>query len=144
MISARTRFSIATTILIVAAAPALAEPALLKLGDVKGEVTDEDARPKSPAQRLKLSGKGREKAEKCLANAVYFEARGEPIRGQIAVAQVVLNRGKVARSRPSPDALPRPTLPTRRRAARSIRRTRRKAERSPLPEERLAVPRPIH
>jgi spore germination cell wall hydrolase CwlJ-like protein len=59
---------------------------------VKGVVTDEDARPRSPAERLKLTGKSREKAEKCLANAVYFEARGEPVRGQIAVAQVVLNR----------------------------------------------------
>ncbi|RFC68894.1 MULTISPECIES: cell wall hydrolase [Mesorhizobium] len=28
----------------------------------------------------------------CLANAVYFEARGESLRGQAAVAQVVLNR----------------------------------------------------
>ena len=28
----------------------------------------------------------------CLANAVYFEARSEPIEGQLAVAQVVLNR----------------------------------------------------
>jgi hypothetical protein len=28
----------------------------------------------------------------CLAKAVYFEARGEPIQGQLAVAQVVLNR----------------------------------------------------
>jgi len=30
--------------------------------------------------------------QKCLANAVYFEARGESLRGQAAVAQVVLNR----------------------------------------------------
>jgi len=30
--------------------------------------------------------------EDCLANAVYFEARGESIEGQLAVAQVVLNR----------------------------------------------------
>lgn len=29
---------------------------------------------------------------KCLATAVYFEARGEPYRGQVAVAQVVMNR----------------------------------------------------
>ena len=29
---------------------------------------------------------------KCLAMAVYFEARGEPERGQAAVAQVILNR----------------------------------------------------
>ena len=28
----------------------------------------------------------------CLASAVYFEARGEPIEGQLAVADVVLNR----------------------------------------------------
>jgi spore germination cell wall hydrolase CwlJ-like protein len=28
----------------------------------------------------------------CLATAVYFEARGEPIDGQIAVAEVVMNR----------------------------------------------------
>ncbi|MEX0853591.1 MAG: cell wall hydrolase [Bauldia sp.] len=31
---------------------------------------------------------------KCLATAIYFEARGEPEQGRIAVAQVVLNRLK--------------------------------------------------
>ncbi len=31
---------------------------------------------------------------KCLATAIYFEARGEPQLGQLAVAQVVLNRVK--------------------------------------------------
>ena len=31
---------------------------------------------------------------KCLATAIYFEARGEPEHGQLAVAQVVLNRVK--------------------------------------------------
>ncbi|HTM79018.1 MAG TPA: cell wall hydrolase [Devosia sp.] len=30
----------------------------------------------------------------CLASAIYFEARGEAYRGQVAVAQVVLNRVK--------------------------------------------------
>lgn len=30
----------------------------------------------------------------CLANAIYFESRSEPINGQIAVAQVVMNRVK--------------------------------------------------
>ena len=48
--------------------------------------------PLSPAQRLSLQGKDYDKAEKCLAQAVYFEARNEPARGQQAVAQVVLNR----------------------------------------------------
>jgi len=47
---------------------------------------------KSPSERLSLAGKPRAKAEKCLADAVYFEARGEPEKGQEAVAQVVMNR----------------------------------------------------
>ena len=29
---------------------------------------------------------------KCLSEAIYFEARGEPLAGQIAVAEVILNR----------------------------------------------------
>jgi spore germination cell wall hydrolase CwlJ-like protein len=58
----------------------------------KGEVTGEGHRPKTPAERLGLTGTARAKAEKCLTDAVYFESRGEPERGQIAVAQVVMNR----------------------------------------------------
>jgi N-acetylmuramoyl-L-alanine amidase len=33
----------------------------------------------------------------CLAGAVYFEAKGEPLRGQLSVAQVVLNRARSGR-----------------------------------------------
>jgi hypothetical protein len=58
----------------------------------KGEVTGADKRPKTPAERLSLSAPQRAKSEKCLAEAVYFESRGEVKRGQIAVAQVVMNR----------------------------------------------------
>src|SRR5579872_2010848 len=59
----------------------------------KGEVNSEDQRVKTPAERLGLlDEKSRARSEKCLAEAVYFEARGEAVRGQIAVAQVVLNR----------------------------------------------------
>ncbi len=50
------------------------------------------APPLSPAQRLNLTGKARERAEACLARAIYFEARNQPYRGQVAVAQVVINR----------------------------------------------------
>jgi spore germination cell wall hydrolase CwlJ-like protein len=46
----------------------------------------------SPADRLQLAGQPRARAERCLADAVYFEARGEPRKGQEAVAQVVMNR----------------------------------------------------
>jgi hypothetical protein len=72
------------------AAPAVAAPGVTVAG--KGEVTGDDRRPKTPAERLALTGPKRAKAEKCLANAVYFESRSEPVRGQIAVAQVVMNR----------------------------------------------------
>ncbi|MFN3990280.1 MAG: cell wall hydrolase [Erythrobacter sp.] len=34
---------------------------------------------------------------KCLAGAVYFESRGEPLAGQLAVAQVIINRTEDAR-----------------------------------------------
>ena len=59
----------------------------------KGEVNADNQHMKTPAERLRLfDEKSRAKSEKCLAEAVYFEARGEAVRGQIAVAQVVLNR----------------------------------------------------
>jgi spore germination cell wall hydrolase CwlJ-like protein len=50
------------------------------------------------ADGLNFRYKGESQAEfemrerRCLATAIYFEARGEPVRGQIAVAQVILNR----------------------------------------------------
>jgi hypothetical protein len=55
-------------------------------------VGKDNSRLESPADRLGLSGKPRAVAEKCLADAVYFEARGEEYKGQEAVAQVVMNR----------------------------------------------------
>ena len=59
----------------------------------KGEVNSANQRIKTPAERLGLfDTKQRARQEKCLADAVYFEARGEAVRGQIAVAQVVMNR----------------------------------------------------
>jgi len=36
-------------------------------------------------------------AWRCLTEAIYFEARGEPLRGQVAVAEVILNRVDSAR-----------------------------------------------
>lgn len=58
----------------------------------KGQVTGEEAQPRSPAERLGLKGASLAKAEKCLADAIYFESRGEVKKGQIAVSQVVVNR----------------------------------------------------
>jgi spore germination cell wall hydrolase CwlJ-like protein len=76
--------------------PAADEPKAVESGEsvaVKGEVNSDNQRAKTPAERLGLfDAKSRAKSEKCLAEAVYFEARGEAVRGQIAVAQVVMNR----------------------------------------------------
>jgi spore germination cell wall hydrolase CwlJ-like protein len=59
----------------------------------KGEVNATDSKVKTPAERLGLlDEKTRAKQEKCLTDAIYFEARGEAVRGQMAVAQVVMNR----------------------------------------------------
>jgi len=77
------------------AAEVKAAPAQASSGETvapKGEVTGAGKRPRTPAERLGLDVKQRTKAEKCLADAVYFESRGEVKRGQIAVAQVVMNR----------------------------------------------------
>ena len=47
---------------------------------------------------LNFKSKGESQAEfeererRCLATAIYFEARGEPVEGQIAVGQVIMNR----------------------------------------------------
>jgi spore germination cell wall hydrolase CwlJ-like protein len=40
-----------------------------------------------------LSGRESE----CLAGAIYFESKGEPLSGQLAVAEVILNRAKSGR-----------------------------------------------
>ena len=47
-----------------------------------------DARAPYAARFVEISPSERD----CLAKAVYYEARGEPVAGQIAVAQVILNR----------------------------------------------------
>jgi spore germination cell wall hydrolase CwlJ-like protein len=52
----------------------------------------DESRVLSPAQRLGLAGPARAEAQKCLSDAIYFEARGEVMKGQEAVAQVVMNR----------------------------------------------------
>jgi spore germination cell wall hydrolase CwlJ-like protein len=74
-----------------AALPQPAEPSAGESIAKKGEVNN-DYHGKTPAERLNLTGASRAKQEKCLAEAVYFEARGEAVRGQMAVAQVVMNR----------------------------------------------------
>ncbi len=77
------------------AAPILADPAEdsgLKLAALEGADysadesggetivgKDQSSLLQTPAQRLGLTGKPRAQAEECLQQAIYFEARGEPL-----------------------------------------------------------------
>src|SRR5690606_12801927 len=60
--------------------------------------TPEDIAYQPSSEALGFRYQGETQAEfedrerRCLATAIYFEARGEPKRGQIAVGQVILNR----------------------------------------------------
>ena len=51
-----------------------------------------EANPPARPFRLVASADDRQRALKCLAEAVYYEAGFEPVEGQRAVAQVVINR----------------------------------------------------
>jgi spore germination cell wall hydrolase CwlJ-like protein len=58
------------------------------------------ASPAKPLAELVQAYAGTQTGDRemeCLANAVYFEARSEPIEGQLAVAEVVLNRASSGR-----------------------------------------------
>jgi hypothetical protein len=86
----------------------VANPLLMNAsyGSMFGPGLDVDAFKPSPEEiaysptsnALDFRSKGETQAEfeererRCLSVAIYFEARGEPVRGQIAVAQVILNR----------------------------------------------------
>lgn len=63
------------------------------------ELSPETSRATSLAELVRqhsgTSVDGRE--AECLAGAVYFESKGEPLLGQLAVAEVILNRAKSGR-----------------------------------------------
>lgn len=43
------------------------------------------------------AGAGTDEDLSCMAGAIYFEAKGEPLAGQLAVAEVILNRTRSGR-----------------------------------------------
>lgn len=69
---------------LLALSPALSAPAL---ADGKGQATRE-TKAKRNAAATQIS----QRDLQCLAEALYFEARGEGAKGQRAVAEVILNR----------------------------------------------------
>jgi len=80
---ARERFLVVDTVLVIQKqAPARMEPSVV-MAALK------QVRQRS-RQRRQVAFNSREK--RCLAQAIYFEARSEPRAGQIAVANVIMNR----------------------------------------------------
>lgn len=59
---------------------------------IRGDLDGDGAIETRLSHRVYIPEAQLAKAEQCLAEAIYFEARGEPKEGQYAVAQVVMNR----------------------------------------------------
>lgn len=76
--------------------PVLLVAGLITFAWLHNEHTDPDegiaAARAEAAQRVVVRAQRREGDLECLAENVYFEARGEPLKGQYAVAEVTLNR----------------------------------------------------
>lgn len=99
----------AVVITEVPTAPTMTDPGLFSRmwANVTALVTPAPEAPAptttAPAARLAelvLAYAGTQTSDRemeCLANAVYFEARSEPIEGQLAVAEVVMNRAASGR-----------------------------------------------
>ncbi len=83
--------AVAPAIEIIEETPEFAEPVL---GPVLPEARDLG---ELVAAVRRLEGLELDRQTECLATAVYFEAKGEPLDGQLAVAQVILNRVEAGR-----------------------------------------------
>ncbi|MDP1027829.1 cell wall hydrolase [Sphingomonas sp. KR1UV-12] len=78
-----------------AAADQVIAPAVALQGD-----DDDDFGTLAEAVAAQGDANSPDQATRCLAGAIYFEAKGEPLSGQLAVAQVILNRAKSGRFPP--------------------------------------------
>jgi len=82
------------------------QPAAVPVEFVSEEVVQPVPEPKAADARLADAGSLRElvaampegaslsREMECLAGAIYFESRGEPLAGQLAVGQVIVNRSE--------------------------------------------------
>ena len=78
--------------------PAASAPPAPVIAPLQTEATDEPA-PRSLAELVArhASAQPADAEQECLAGAVYFESKGEPLRGQLSVAEVILNRARSGR-----------------------------------------------
>jgi spore germination cell wall hydrolase CwlJ-like protein len=63
---------------------------LMRMAAMKGGDGEEPAKPFGALSEKEF----RARELRCMATAIYFEARGETVRGQIAVGQVIMNRAR--------------------------------------------------
>ncbi|HEY0311885.1 MAG TPA: cell wall hydrolase [Allosphingosinicella sp.] len=70
--------------------PALDQPVAAPVAPAAKEAVVHQGLGEMVAERASASPADAERA--CLATAVYFEAKGEPLKGQLGVAHVILNR----------------------------------------------------
>ncbi|OYU16400.1 MAG: cell wall hydrolase [Alphaproteobacteria bacterium PA4] len=83
-----------------AAAAALAETTPAAPAEAAADAAPVPARPASLAALVASMDDAadvRSADLRCLASAVYFESRGEPLEGQLAVAQAIVNRAESGR-----------------------------------------------
>jgi spore germination cell wall hydrolase CwlJ-like protein len=78
----------------IAAAPVSLQSLRLDRGGSDLTILPKSDDPDRPRYADLIDPDNLSKEQRCLAEAVYYEARSEPVEGQAAVAQVVLNRVK--------------------------------------------------
>lgn len=75
----------------------VAEHAVATLAPDAAEEKPAPVRPLSALVEEHSGTKTADSEMECLAGAIYFESKGEPLAGQLAVAEVVINRAKSGR-----------------------------------------------
>lgn len=76
-----------------------AAPATLNFASTRSAAVVEAPKPRTLKELVSAHASSDLSDEQleCLAGAVYFESKGEPLEGQLAVAEVVINRSKSGR-----------------------------------------------
>jgi N-acetylmuramoyl-L-alanine amidase len=87
-----------TPVSVPVPAASATSPVAATVEPIPTEQQAEDDRFNSLAEAVAAQDADRVDAtQRCLAGAIYFESKGEPLAGQLAVANVIINRSKSGR-----------------------------------------------
>ena len=75
----------------------IAEHAVATVASLQAEADEAPVRPLSALVEEHAGAQATDSEMECLAGAIYFESKGEPLAGQLAVAEVIINRTKSGR-----------------------------------------------